>query len=156
MPWDPNAALADFRTVARLAGVEIAVADLQMELLPAPHAAPTRLPTGMMAVYVFSWGDEVLKVGKVGPNSQARYTSQHYNPGSAMSTLAASLLADGDRFGIVETDRAEISRWIKSNVDRVNFLLKAELGVPVLSLLESFLQCRLRPRYEGFRSQRLE
>jgi len=40
------------------------------------------------------------------------------------------------------------------NVDRVNVLLPASLGVPIMTLLESFLQCRLRPRYEGFRSQR--
>lgn len=94
MAWLPEQTLADFATVARLAGVSLAADDIRIEALPAPHAPPTRLPAGQMAVYVFTYGRDVLKVGKVGPKSQARYTSQHYNPGSAQSTLAASMIAD--------------------------------------------------------------
>lgn len=107
-----------------------------------------------MAVYVFSKRSDVLKVGKVGARSQARYTSQHYNPGSAMSTLAASILADREWFGLSNIDEASVGQWIKDNVDRVNFLIDERFGVSVLTLLESFLQCRLKPRYEGFKSQR--
>ena len=153
MTWIPEQALTDFTAVARLAGVTLAADDIRVEALPAPHASPTRLPAGQMAVYVFTHGDDVLKVGKVGPKSQARYTSQHYNPGSAKSTLAASMIADAERMGLGEVDMAEIGNWIRANVDRVNILLPAHLGIPVLALLESFLQCRLRPRYEGFKSQ---
>jgi hypothetical protein len=108
-----------------------------------------------MAVYVFSHGTDVLKVGKVGAKSQARYTGQHYNPGSAMSTLAASILADRARLGSADIDEISVGRWIRENVDRVNFLMDQRLGVPVLSLLETFLQCRLGPRYEGFKSQQV-
>ena len=154
MAWLPGQTLADFATVARLAGVSFAADDIRIEALPAPHAPPTRLPAGRMAVYVFTHGRDVLKVGKVGPKSQARYTSQHYNPGSAQSTLAASMIGDAERLGLGDAERASIGSWIRSNVDRVNILIPADHGVPVLTLLESFLQCRLRPRYEGFRSQR--
>ena len=154
MTWLPDQTLADFVTVARLAGVTLATEDIRIEALPAPHASPTRLPAETMAVYVFTHGSDVLKVGKVGPKSQARYTSQHYIPGSAKSTLAASMIADAERLGLGEADMAEIGSWIRGEVDRVNILLPARLGVPVLTLLESFLQCRLRPRYEGFMSQR--
>ncbi|MDP2739385.1 MAG: hypothetical protein Q8O82_11990 [Pseudorhodobacter sp.] len=153
MTWNPEQALADFTDVAKLAGVTLAAGDIQTEVLPAPHVPPTRLPAGTMAVYVFTHGGQVLKVGKVGPKSQARFTSQHYNPGSAMSTLAGSLIGDVAFIGLGKNDRAAIGNWIRANVDRTNFLLRTELGVPVLSLLESFLQCRLRPRYEGFKSQ---
>jgi hypothetical protein len=83
-----------------------------------------------MAVYVFTLGGDVLKVGKVGPKSQARYTSQHYNPGSAQSTLAASMIADAERIGLGKADRAKIGNWIRTNVDRVNILLPAHLGGP--------------------------
>jgi len=38
----------------------------------------------------------------------------------------------------------------------VNFILDASLGVHVLNLLEAFLQCRLRPEFEGFASQRID
>lgn len=154
MTWLPAQTLADFATIARLAGVTLAMGDIQVEVLAVPHVPPTRLPAGQMAVYVFTHGGDVLKVGKVGPKSQARYTSQHYNPGSAKSTLAASMIADAGRMGLGEADMADIGNWIRTNVDRVNVLLPATLGVPVLTLLESFLQCRLRPRYEGFKSQR--
>ena len=154
MTWLPDQTLADFATVAQLAGVSLAADDIRIEALPAPHAPPTRLPAGHMAVYVFTYGGEVLKVGKVGPNSHARYSSQHYNPGSAQSTLAASMIADAERLGLSGADRAAIGNWIRSNVDRVNILILVSHGTPVLTLLESFLQCRLRPRYEGFRSQR--
>jgi hypothetical protein len=94
--WNAEAAIADFRTVARLAGMELADGAIKIEKLAARHVPPTR-PAGKMAVYVLSKGPEVLKVGKVGAKSQARYTSQHYNPGSAMSTLPrpSSLTASG-------------------------------------------------------------
>jgi len=153
MTWIPKQTLDDFATIARPAGVTLAADDIRVEALPAPHASLTRLPAGQMAVHVFTHGDDVLKVGKVGPKSKARYTSQHYNSGSANSTLAASMIADAERMGLGEVDMAEIGNWIRANVDRVNILLPAHLGMPVLTLLESFLQCRLRPRYEGFKSQ---
>jgi hypothetical protein len=38
-------------------------------------------------------------------------------------------------------------------VDRVDNLLPARFSVRALTHLESFQQCRLQPRYEGFRSQ---
>ena len=82
-------------------------------------------------------------------------TSQHYNPGSAMSTLATSILADRDRLASAHIDEASVGRWIRANIDRVNLLMDERVGIPVLSLLETFLQCRLKPRYEGFKSQRL-
>jgi hypothetical protein len=155
MTWSAEAALSDFKTVARLAGVDLPQGSITIEMLPAPHVPPTSLQFGKMAVYVFSKGPDILKVGKVGPKSQARYTSQHYNPGSAMSTLAASILADRERFGLSDTDTVNIGRWIRANIERVNFIVDARLGLPALTLLETFLQCRLKPRYEGFKSQRL-
>jgi hypothetical protein len=154
MKWILEQTLVDFATVARLTGLSLAAGDIRLEALPAPHTPPVRLPAETMAVYVFVLRGEVLKVGKVGAKSHARYSRQHYNPGSAMSTLAGSLIGDAARIGLGEDDCAAIGNWIRANVDRTNFLLRAELGVPVLTLLESFLQCRLRPRYEGFKSQR--
>ena len=50
-------------------------------------------------------------------------------------------------------NEANVSDWIKENTDRVDFILDADLGVRVLTLLEAFVQCRLQPRVEGFASQ---
>ncbi len=107
-----------------------------------------------MAVYVFVWRGKCLKVGKVGPNSQARFTSQHYLPSSSNSNLAKSILGARESLGLEGVAESTVGTWIKANVDRFNFLLDTGCGVPVLILLESFLQCRLRPKFEGFESQR--
>lgn len=58
-----------------------------------PHK-PKSLPIGKMGVYIFIQDNRFLKIGKVGPKSSARFMSQHYNPKSAQSTLAASILLD--------------------------------------------------------------
>lgn len=146
--------LQDFLAAAALAGVRLGPSEISVEREAAPHSPPKRLPPGKMAVYVFSYAGWVLKVGKAGPNSAARFTSQHYNPSSAPSTLAASILKDGQSLGITGLSTESVSSWIKANTDRTNFLLNVECGIPVLTLLEAFLQCRLRPRFEGFASQR--
>jgi len=151
---DVEALVEGFMKVAMLASVELGRSSVEVEILNAPHSPPSRLPSGKMAVYVFAYGDKVLKVGKVGPRSNARYTSQHYNPGSAPSTLAASLLNQGDSAGITSLSKETVTQWIKENTERVNFLLDSELGIHVLSLLESYLHCRLHPIFEGFSSQK--
>lgn len=102
-----------------------------------------------MAVYGF-WGDgRWLKIGKVGPNSNARYTSQHYIAGSALSTLAGSLAKDTAMNGVVGFDPRAPGVWIRASTHRVNILLPATRERALLSLLEAFLHLRLRPRYEG-------
>lgn len=154
MSWDVSGTADDFRAVARLAKIELASGAITIENLPAPHVPPTRLPAGKMAVYVFSKGADVLKVGRVGANSQPRYTYQHYKPGSALSTLAASILADGEHLAIGAVTAENVGSWIKQNIDRVNLLMDEQIGVATLALLEAFLHCRLKPRYEGFKSQR--
>ena len=146
---DIETGITAFLTVAELAGDPIARADLVIEYLAAPHRAPTRLPAGKMAVYGF-WGDgSWLKIGKVGPNSNARYTSQHYNLGSAQSTLAGSLVNDSHMLAVAEFDPNASGVWIKAAAHRVNILMPASRQPGLLALLEAFLHLRVRPRYEG-------
>ena len=61
--------------------------DVDIDVAPAPHR-PRSLPVGKMAVYCFFFRGRALKIGIAGPNSGARYLSQHYHPRSAGSTLA--------------------------------------------------------------------
>jgi hypothetical protein len=151
---DTNKLISDFLRSAELAGLAIKEGDIQIENLPAPHVPPSVLPSGKMAVYVFHWGDQCLKVGKVGPKSQARYTSQHYNPKSSNSNLAKSILKDKGMMGVTGIDEHTVGHWVKQNTDRVNFLMPESFGIPLLSLLEAFLQCRLKPCFEGFETQK--
>lgn len=146
---DIDSAIAALLELAELAGDPISREDLLVEYLPAPHRPPTRLPAGKMAVYGF-WGDGGwLKIGKVGPNSNARYTSQHYLAGSALSTLAGSLAKDPAMIGVTGFDPQAPGVWIKAATHRVNILLPAAREPALLSMLEAFLHLRLRPRYEG-------
>jgi hypothetical protein len=145
---DIEEATGDFITVARLARAPGGPEDIHVEYLAAPHTPLRHLPTGKMAVYGFWHGGEWLKIGMAGPHSNARYTSQHYNPNSAGSTLASSLLND-PRMSNWPSFRPSAPRdWIKSATNRVNILLDSKHGPLLLALLEAFLHLRLRPRYE--------
>ena len=143
----------DFVKVAALAKVAISASEIKWLELPAPHSPPTSLPSEMLAVYVFMHGTRCLKVGKAGQKSAARYCNQHYGVNRAPSTLARSLVK-AQFGGSSPLDEKNISKWICDNTDRINFLIPSHYGSEVLSLLESFIQCRLKPEFEGFASQR--
>ena len=160
-PGESHAALLDqFVLAARLAGCDDLMAtDVHVDLWMPGHHTRAPLRPDSMAVYVFTFGETCLKVGKVGPNSSARFTSQHYLPGSSRSNLARSL-STVDGWAKVPGAPAlrvdTVGQWIKEHTTRSNFILDARIGMPVLNLLEAFLQCRLRPVFEGFQSQRAE
>ena len=150
----PEKFITEFLSIAKLAGVNIPQGAVWLETLHKPHTPQSVLPQGSMAVYVFLWGDHCLKVGKIGPKSQARYMSQHYNPNSSSSNLAKSILRQKFELGFPHLTETNVGDWIKQNTDRINFLLDQNLGISVLSLMEAFLQCRLKPKFEGFESQK--
>lgn len=148
--------IADFVHVAILAGFELDMADIEYEVLEAPHRRPSTLRPGKQAVYVFCTASHCLKVGKVGSRSAARFTYQHYNPGSARSSLALSLinqwtvLQDDVRLAWEnEVTASNVGAWIEQNTTRYHFFIDEAQPRLLLSLLEVFLQCRLRPLFEG-------
>ena len=140
-----QAALTDF---VAFAGGGLTREQVRVEVVPKPHR-PSSLPKGKMAVYCFVLGDQVLKVGLAGPNSDARYRSQHYNPNSAGSNLAKSLVTYPEKIGAKSIDPDRVGEWIKQNTTRINFLLPASIGKPTLAMLETFLHARWSPVYEG-------
>ena len=142
-------ALTDFAKFATLAHAECLAESITIEIAAKPHNPPKILPIGKMAVYAFFLNGQPLKVGKAGPKSAARYTSQHYNPGSAGSNLAKSILANPTKVADVRLDSESVGDWIRANTDRVNLLLPLSHGIPLLSLLESFLHVRWMPLFEG-------
>jgi len=146
--------ISDFIKVAELSGFSIVRKDILHERQTAPHK-PNSLPGNYFAVYVFSlpeFENQVLKVGKVGPKSNARYLSQHYNPNSSMSNLAKSLLSSNffRENKIEKPTEGNVGDWIKENTDRENFLFLDKPNTQALvNLFEIFLQSRLKPRFEG-------
>src|SRR5439155_13000728 len=77
----------EFSEWAQDQGLGPARAEIRVERLGIPHV-PTSLPRGWQGVYCFKYQMVWLKVGKAGPKSGARWTSHHYHPGRAQSTLA--------------------------------------------------------------------
>lgn len=138
--------------VIELAGVQVEEGQIRMIDKGVPHK-PSSLPKGAVGVYLFFYQDECLKVGKSGSKSNARFLSQHYNPESSQSNLAKSILLD-NKFSDHQLSSENVGDWMKSNLRRIDFLIDESLGIFVPNLVEAFLHLRLKPRYEGFESQR--
>jgi hypothetical protein len=77
----------------------------------------------------------------------------------APSTLARSILANRQRVAdllpperqseVEGLDETTAGAWIQDNTTRLHFFLPVTAGPLALSLLEAFVQCRLRPEFEG-------
>lgn len=150
-----NDTLMRFYRAAAAANLPIPLGIIEIDWQYAPHEPPT-LPKNKMAIYAFFLDDgSCLKCGKVGPRSNARYTFQHYLPNSANSTLAASLLKHGKILPHGADDEKSVGPWMRTSLDRVNFLLPADLkfGPAVLSYLEAFLHVCWNPIFEGSQKQ---
>ena len=101
-----------------------------------------RFKPGKWHVYSFWLNEsgEALKIGVAGPNSAARFSSQHYNENSANSNLAKSLLKSSVCNG-------DAKAWIKSNTYRINAVFE-NFSKPLAHALEAHLHLLYEPRFE--------
>lgn len=149
-----------FNEAAVAAGVIDEAVPVRHEAEAAPHRQ-SGLPAGFGAVYVFSltqgYGEgslgrgRVLKVGRVGSRSDARFRSQHYSPRSSGSNLAKTLLSARvlwPYLGIETLTEARVKDWILSNTDRDHFFVP-ESRSEALPSLETYLRGVLGPVFEG-------
>jgi hypothetical protein len=153
--------LDEFREAALHLGLLSEGVLLSHEHLQAPHRPPSRLRAESTAVYVFSLNaaygttcpagpNRVLKVGKVGAKSAARFCSQHYLPESAGSNLAKSLLNERvlwPYLGIDQLDRSGIRAWMCAHLDRDHIFVTGQPGLE--REIERYLRGRLGPVFEG-------
>lgn len=152
--------LSDFAAVAERLGLPGWPATIDAEYLPAPHR-PRPLRPGHGAVYVFALADfdasqagtgRILKVGRVGPNSNARFQSQHYSPASSRSNLANSIIgypALWSWLGLDERDTHAIRGWMLTRLDRANIYVPAT-SAELIPHLEMYVRARLGGSvYEG-------
>ena len=147
--------LDDFIKVCELSRIKLLKEQIKIEvLLAGQNHIQKPLPKGNMAVYIFlnKKEDMCYKVGKVGVNSNARFQSQHYNSESSRSNLAKSILKDNTFDNDIDAQN-KVGMWIKENTTRINLYLKGDIDILTLTLLEVFIQNRLKPKYEGFCSQ---
>ena len=159
---DPGKLIDGFEDAGQRAGIFEGAQGIVHELLRAPHRQPGLLPAGFAAVYVFSlsasYGDRcaaganrALKVGKVGPNSSARFSSQHYLPNSARSNLAKSLLTETvlwPYLGIGDLGEHSVKQWMLENLERDHFFVPAtDQGLE--RQLERYIHGHFGPVFEG-------
>jgi hypothetical protein len=97
---------------------------------------PLALPLNTAAVYIFKWNNHYLKVGKVNPNSNARYQYHHYNPDSSGSNLSKSLLNEPE-FQALLGD-GNVGEWLKTNTSRFNILIPENLDKKFVHFAEAF------------------
>ncbi len=149
---NPRDLIRDFIQVSMIAGTPISENQIRHEVITPPHNGLT-LPSKNSVIYVFSLSSNpalVLKVGKAGPKSGARFVSQHYLPGSCTSNVAKSVCVERhtwELLGISSINEETVGAWLRAYTDRDHFFI--EQGSLVLNLLECFLQCRLKPLFEG-------
>lgn len=137
------------QTVSEFLGTIIPSESYEIILREKPHN-PCSLPSGKMAVYMFRYNDQFLKIGKVGPKSNARFQNQHYSPNSAQSNLAKSIITDSNMKTIV--GNTPIDYWIKNNCDRIDIIIDEKSVLEfTLELIEAILHYKYRPKYEGNR-----
>jgi len=162
---DASNVISGFKSALAQAHLGQLRSTIEDEAQPAPHR-PHSLPRGKCAVYVFSlsetWGsgcpagpDRVIKVGKAGLLSNARFQSQHYNPNSAGSTVAGSLIRGRilwPYFGITDLVPEDVGEWIRQHVDRDNFYMDAA-DESLLRLFEVYLCGTLGSVLEGSESR---
>jgi len=124
---------------------------------PGAEHKPSKLINATKGVYIFFFNDICLKVGKSGPNSQARWKYQHYNQSGAQSNLANSLLSVEDlskklNVNINEIESLnsnDIKQWIINNLFRVEVIIENVEEDFSVNLLEAFLLFKLKPIFEG-------
>ncbi|WP_457630930.1 hypothetical protein [Oceanithermus sp.] len=117
-----------------------------VEVLTPPHF-PRALPGGKQAVFAFYWPERerFITVAIAGPNSNARFQSQHYLPASSGSNLARKLLQHREDLGLEDIDEHTVGLWMKGNLARVNIYLPAAVGREVLKYLKDYLKLVWEP-----------
>lgn len=124
--------------------------DFEVNIQKKGRKEDNSLPSNSVAVYIFFYGNECLKIGQVMKNSNSRFQYQHYLPNSNGSTLAKSIINDYSMNSIA--NESNIKEWLKTNTDRLDVIIKSRgdkhLDKIVLNFVEGLLQYRFKPRYE--------
>ncbi|MEE9389072.1 MAG: hypothetical protein V3U96_10725 [Paracoccaceae bacterium] len=160
---EPASLISGFREGLSVAG-QFLHGEVEHSHWPAPHN-PIAKPKDAAAVYVFALSKQagkncnagsgrILKVGKAGQNSNARYQSQHYGF-SAPSTVSKAIFFNPvlwPYLGILELEKEMVGDWLRKNTERYNFFLTGR-DIALTSFLETYLKAVLSPVLEGVQSK---
>jgi hypothetical protein len=160
---EPHSLISGFREGLSAAGQALH-GEVEYFHWPAPHS-PIAKPENAAAVYVFALSERagkdceagsgrILKVGKAGKKSNARYQSQHYGF-SAPSTVSRAIFLNPvlwPYLGIRELEKEKVGDWLKENTERHNFLLYGS-DIDLIPFLETYLKAVLSPALEGVQTK---
>jgi hypothetical protein len=154
---NPQSLIDDFvSALATHCGVTADPSRISHDRWLAPHQ-PRDLQAACGAVYVFSLPasthapagpGRVLKVGKAGANSNARFRYHHYKSGAALSTLAGAIENNPLLWGYIAYPGtgSNAGAWIKANTDRDNFYFQ---DPALIGLFEVYAKALLGSVFEG-------
>jgi len=95
--------------------------------------------------------NECLKIGKSsGINLNNIPNISYYDPNYESNNLANLILADCEHYKIKgKLNKENIGEWMENNLHRIDIWLDKSLRINTLNLLETALQYKFKPRYEG-------
>jgi hypothetical protein len=142
--------LLSLNQAAFLAGLKLPINEIELEVLEPGFLTHIQrpLPPRKMAIYLFFYGNQALKVGKVNTGSSPRYQYQHYSPNSNGSNLAKNLINSPQFIELIQ-DLEGVRGWMQQNLRRVNILFPAHLHRNILHFAEAFFILKLNPLFES-------
>lgn len=109
---------------------------------------PTALEENYLAVYIFKYKDQYLKVGKAsGLKNNDRYRSHHYIVKASTSNLAKSLITSKSFARLI--GKSSPREWIIKNTTRYNILIPKIYGRKFVNFAEAFFILKCNPLFEA-------
>lgn len=142
--------------VAKLAGRDVSRGQIKDDCLDAPHKRPSEDAAPL--IYIFLLFDNPLKVGKSIAIRGTR-VGNHYNPKTKSSLARAILQCKAPIKQLCPQEmhreidalewKEQVESWMERNLTLVRLRFDRRIDPMVVELLEIFLQCKLRPLFEG-------
>lgn len=140
------------KSITEILGGPLKSSEIKIVDRGCPHNPPKSLDGGA-SVYMYIYNGTFLKVGKANKKSNPRFTSQHYRPKAAVSTLAKFLCNDEKWYKLgVNKDGSAVREWMLNNLQRIDIMIKCdndEESKWITTLIEGIMQYKFRPKYEG-------
>ncbi len=134
---------------ASITGFEVNVNEIKLEVWIAGIEThiPKALDNEYSAVYIFEYGNEYLKVGKVNSKTKERYRYHHYNLNSSGSNLSKSISTDLEMSNVIGDTLP--GQWLKENTTRYNIKIPSHMRKNFVNFAEAFFILKCNPKYEG-------
>ncbi len=133
--------------LGRLLGNPIDMSKMKVVDRGQPHRWEA-LPEGHYGIFIFLWGDNVLKIGHAEWNRRMWFGYQQYSSKLVSRTLASALMKDKN-MKCYHLESETLSRWMMESLRRIDILIDESVGLLTVELIDKALNYRYSPRYEN-------